>query len=345
MDDLISVIVPVYNCEKYVTKCIESIINQTYRNLEIILVNDGSSDNSLKVLMDYKNKDPRIKVIDKKNEGVSKARNEGIKVCKGDYITFVDADDWLELDMYEKMHNILVKEKVDMVRVNYYKNASNFDILFTGKNCNLANRKINNKEIVEKIIPSVLKDDIQALCPTFMYASKFRNYFSNEIFLGEDKLFCLELLSSIESIYISNVPYYHYFYNNNSSNFNNLDYKKNIDNFINLYNKIDKLLSKNKIYDNKIYLDNFIAKWIMTNLWIIYKKKINDRNFCKNMYNYVLENENIINVFQKSDIKKLSFFDNKIYACIKNRNISKITIWCKIRYVFVKLKNTLGGKT
>ena len=95
--DKISIIVPIYNCEKYLKRCLESIINQTYNNLEIILLNDGSSDNSLKIIKEYKKKDNRIIVIDKKNTGVSDTRNIGIQKASGKYICFCDSDDVLEL--------------------------------------------------------------------------------------------------------------------------------------------------------------------------------------------------------------------------------------------------------
>ena len=97
----VSVIVPVYNVEKYIRQCLESIINQTYKNLEIIVVNDGTKDNSMKIVEEYLS-DERIKVINKENGGIASARNRGIDEATGEYISFVDSDDWLELNTYEK---------------------------------------------------------------------------------------------------------------------------------------------------------------------------------------------------------------------------------------------------
>ena len=109
MDDLISVIVPVYKVEKYLDRCVESITNQTYKNLEIILVDDGSPDNCPKMCDEWAQKDSRIKVIHKENGGLSDARNAGLDVAAGDYISFVDSDDWIDLETYElvlkKMHD------------------------------------------------------------------------------------------------------------------------------------------------------------------------------------------------------------------------------------------------
>lgn len=102
---LISVIVPVYNVEPYIDRCIESIVNQSYTNLEIILVDDGSTDSSSTLCDKWKEKDNRILVIHKKNGGLSDARNAGLKMAKGEYIGFVDSDDWIAVDMYKKLMN------------------------------------------------------------------------------------------------------------------------------------------------------------------------------------------------------------------------------------------------
>lgn len=112
--DLISVIVPVYNVEKYLPKCLDSIINQTYNNLEIILINDGSTDNSGKICDEYATRDSRVKVIHKVNGGLSDARNAGLDICTGDYIGFVDSDDYIALDMYYVMYNYLIANNLDV---------------------------------------------------------------------------------------------------------------------------------------------------------------------------------------------------------------------------------------
>ena len=113
MDKLISVIVPIYNVEKYLTKCIESIINQTYKNLEIILVDDGSPDKSPIICDEYAKKDNRIKVIHKKNGGLSDARNYGMSLATGEYISFIDSDDYVTDDyimtLYSLIENMSVK--------------------------------------------------------------------------------------------------------------------------------------------------------------------------------------------------------------------------------------------
>ena len=141
----ISVIVPVYNVEKYLPQCIESIINQTYKNLEIILIDDGSTDSSGRICDEYAEKDDRIIVIHKENGGLSDARNTGLRKATGDFIGFVDSDDWLDVNMYEVLLETILKNNCDIISCGYcveYKNKSY-------KVC-LENQVINNKDIIKK---------------------------------------------------------------------------------------------------------------------------------------------------------------------------------------------------
>lgn len=130
MKNLISVIVPVYKVEKYINQCIESIVNQTYKNLEIILIDDGSPDSCPQICDEWKNKDIRIKVIHKQNEGLSQARNSGLEICTGDFISFVDSDDFLEKNMYEKLLQIFETNQTDVAacQINRYENNSIYPI-------------------------------------------------------------------------------------------------------------------------------------------------------------------------------------------------------------------------
>ena len=110
----VSVIVPIYNNEKYLKECLDSICNQTLTDIEIICVNDGSEDNSLKIIEEYKQKDNRIILINQDNLGVSAARNNGIKIATGEYIGFVDSDDYIDNDFYEKLYNAAKHNDSDM---------------------------------------------------------------------------------------------------------------------------------------------------------------------------------------------------------------------------------------
>ena len=119
MEELISVIVPVYNVEKYIKRCIDSIIQQEYRNLEIILVDDGSTDKSGIICDEYKKRDKRICVVHKENGGLSSARNIGIDLAKGNYIAFVDSDDYISVAMYSVLMKNIIEEKADISIINY----------------------------------------------------------------------------------------------------------------------------------------------------------------------------------------------------------------------------------
>ncbi len=111
---IISVIVPVYNVEKYLSKCLDTILNQTFSNIEIICVNDGSTDGSRKILAQYAQKDSRIKIVDKKNGGLSSARNAGMKVATGEFYSFIDSDDWIDVTMLEKLYKSMVSLNTDI---------------------------------------------------------------------------------------------------------------------------------------------------------------------------------------------------------------------------------------
>ena len=113
---LISVIIPAYGVEKYIAQCLESVISQTYKNLEIIVVNDSTKDRSAEIAKDYAAKDSRIKVYDFKNGGLSVARNRGLEIATGDYISYIDSDDWLDTKMYETLLEAAMKNEADMVK-------------------------------------------------------------------------------------------------------------------------------------------------------------------------------------------------------------------------------------
>lgn len=117
---LISVIIPVYGVEKYIGKCLESVMQQTYRNLEIIVINDGTKDKSAEIAKHYASKDKRIKVYDFPNGGLSVARNRGLKLATGDYIAYLDSDDWIEPVMYQTLLDAAIKNNADMVKCGFY---------------------------------------------------------------------------------------------------------------------------------------------------------------------------------------------------------------------------------
>lgn len=123
---LISIIIPVYNAERYIRRCIESVLSQTYKEIQVILINDGSTDNTLSILEEYSRSDSRIQLINKDNSGVSKTRNIGIDISDGEYIGFVDADDYLEPEMYEKLYNAIKKTAADVACCGYYQDFDTY---------------------------------------------------------------------------------------------------------------------------------------------------------------------------------------------------------------------------
>ena len=138
MSIAVSVIVPIYNVEKFLKRCLDSIINQTLKDIEIICVNDGSTDGSAEILDQYKNLDNRIIVLNCKNQGPSVARNTGMKIARGEYVSFVDSDDWIDNDFLEKLYVAAKKHDADAActYINRVYKLNSFFI--TKRNCPLS---------------------------------------------------------------------------------------------------------------------------------------------------------------------------------------------------------------
>ncbi|MDD5020557.1 MAG: glycosyltransferase [Endomicrobiaceae bacterium] len=128
---IISVVIPVYNVEKYLKQCLDSVISQTFTDFECICVNDGSTDNSLSILQEYATKDKRFKIFSKENRGISDTRNAGIELSIGEYITFIDSDDWVENNFLERLYSVAISESADIVSCNwkfYFNNEKTFEV-------------------------------------------------------------------------------------------------------------------------------------------------------------------------------------------------------------------------
>ena len=205
---LISIIVPVYNVEPYLYKCIDSIINQTYKNLEIILVDDGSPDNCGVICDEYAQKDNRIKVIHKTNGGLSDARNAGLNIAAGEWISFIDSDDWIEPTMYEVLLNL----------------AQNFDsqISVGGVADEIyENGKIITVKTTNSIVSSpYVLSRTQAMQKYFLGSwSAWDKIYRREIFdnirfpvgeINEDEAIVLQILENASNISYTNQVFYHY---------------------------------------------------------------------------------------------------------------------------------------
>ena len=244
--ELITVIVPVYNVEKYIHKCIDSIINQTYKNLEIILVDDGSPDNCGKICDEYAKKDSRIKVIHKENGGLSDARNAGIDVAKGEYLCFIDSDDEVTIDYVEYMYNMIVEDNTDMAISEVKKILKKSDI------ANLEVKEIEHNiyepEQVFYYMLLAIKGDVCAYAK--LYNKKlFDNIRYPKGKVYEDSATTYKIIDKCESISYGNKKCYLYYTRPGSIskkgkfNKNEYDYIENTDEMLKfLKNKYPNLL-------------------------------------------------------------------------------------------------------
>ena len=201
----ISVIVPIYKVEAYLKKCLDSIITQSYHNIEIILVDDGSPDNCGTICDEYAYKDNRIIVIHKKNGGLSSARNAGLDNCSGDYIMFVDSDDWIEENFCEKALNNILEKKVDCLVFGYFKHENN----------QIITKATNNPRYLssEKAILSIIKldDIIFNFAWNKIYCKKvFKEIRFPEGRLFEDQGTTYKIFDLVGKIYVLDSPLYHY---------------------------------------------------------------------------------------------------------------------------------------
>lgn len=335
----VSIIVPVYNNELYLEKCLDSIINQTYKNIEIILINDGSTDNSLNILRKYEKKDKRIIIIDKKNEGVSIARNAGIKKSTGEYITFVDSDDYIDLNFIEELHNAMINNNVDLVRCNYqvhYKELNKIDI---GNLKEISNKKLNKKNIRNEILEKVLDGSL----PCFVYLLMIKKekllntkLFPTDIHMMEDVVLYMDLIMNINSMFIIDKPLYNIYYNELGATNNAKNYERNINNvlLVNIY--IHKILSEYK-YDtniNKTKLNTANSIAISDFIFRHYLAKYNALSLCKELS----KNEIMNNILDNINYNEIEIQRKIILKCIKYKKFVLLNIYFKLRKIIYKIK-------
>jgi glycosyltransferase involved in cell wall biosynthesis len=202
MTPKISIIVPVYNCEKYLKKCIESILSQTYKNIEIILVNDGSLDNCGQICDEYKLKDSRIVVIHQENRGLSGARNSGLEVVTGNYIGFVDSDDWVGKEMYEVMLNVALKYDLNIVECGI--NETGLETEYNNTELNIVFE--NSFEALQRII----KNSDFSVCKKLYKKETIKDakFLLNRT--SEDVYFAVENIPKIKKMGYFEFPFYNY---------------------------------------------------------------------------------------------------------------------------------------
>jgi glycosyltransferase involved in cell wall biosynthesis len=206
----LSIIVPVYNADKTLVTCVNSILNQTYKNLECILINDGSTDNSAVICDELEKKDCRVKVVHQKNAGVSVARNNGLRIATGEWIGFVDSDDYIEKEMY---FVLLSNAKKYSVRIS----ICGFSIVENNKKSTI---RISNKKITsKKAIQNMKKKKYIAggPCNKLFHKSIIENtFFPSNIHFGEDTFFLVEAFHKVQYVAITTSAFYVYIKNNTS---------------------------------------------------------------------------------------------------------------------------------
>lgn len=213
-----SVIVPIYNVEKFLVKCIDSLLEQTYKDFELILVDDGSPDNSPKICDEYAEKDNRIKVIHKENGGLVSARKAGANIATGEYIVCVDADDWVELNYLETFANVIDSYNPDILLCEFYNDDGVEKIykpMFLREG--LYNKENIEKEIfpylIENINGKYISNNIWAKAVRRELYLSYQNLVDDSIKFGEDIAVTKPCMYKSNTIYIIKLPLYHYRYN------------------------------------------------------------------------------------------------------------------------------------
>ena len=243
----ISVIVPVYRAEKYIERCITSIVNQTYEELEILLIDDGSPDKCPQICEEWAKKDGRIEVIHKENEGVSSARNIGISKASGDYIVFVDSDDFLDSEFLYKMIKCLKKNNSDMAICNFYPNR---EIKLEEK---LTRNDVYNYLLDKKRFRGYTWNKLYKA--SIIKNNKIR--FENNIYICEDLLFNCEYINyCLSASYVNERLYY---YNDDSVSALNSKLNSKFLSIFDAYDQIEKIYIRNKCDLNKFYISYFIV--------------------------------------------------------------------------------------
>lgn len=321
-NDLISVIIPIYNSEKCIVSTVKSVLEQTYQNIEVVLVNDGSTDNSKQIIEDLLKYDKRIKIVNKPNGGVSSARNIGIKKSLGKYVTFIDADDKIEKDYLDILHFNIIQNSCDIVKCDY--KYSNNQKKFCLKNIIIDSK---NKSILEKEMFSSYKFNPvwgQLICKDLLKDITF----DEELQMGEDFKFNYYLYRKAGKIQI--ISNQLYIYNINPEgityNFSKSKIEIKIKNIVKLYDDI--------YYDshNQIILSRFLNE-IFPHIILLFKYK-GGENFL-NEYLYQA------NIYKKCETMNISQIKSKYKLGIVfliSKKIKLLKIYSRIIVLLKRIK-------
>lgn len=306
----ISIIIPVYNAEQYLRKSLESIIKQTYQNIEIICIDDCSTDNSLKILEEYAKQDQKIKIIKNSiNKGQAYSRNEGLKIANGKYIGFVDADDWIEEDTYETCVNIMKKDnsidivswKVKIVNDNCSDDDLFYKTAYNAHQCNLYGKHYLTSDVIletnsviwNKLFKKELIDDKHIEFPNGL--------------IFEDTYFIYKYLMNSSYIFFENKPYYNYVRHKNCT-LDNVYNSKTINNRLKIFERLYNYASENNKISKYKYLLKSLFEQFIYNDYLNANKK--DKKKVINFAKCIIKNVDN-NILDSSIINKL--IDNKLY--------------------------------
>lgn len=326
MDCTISVIVPVYNSEKYLKRCIDSILNQTYKAIELILVDDGSPDNCGKICDEYAKKDKRVRVIHKTNAGVSAARNSGLEIASGNYATFVDSDDYIEPEMYGNMMEKVHQYNCDVVMCDCIKDFTDHSEIYTH---DIRAGFYDKEQLVNEYYPHLLMmENVEYPATISNWLILFnRNKLGNLRYVvgvrySEDLLFGAQLVYNTDSFYyMKEQAYYHYYMNPTSAT-----HKFTVDkwnDYKTLHFEINKYFSECESFDFSHQIDLCL-------LFFVY-------NSVSNIFSADnLERE------KKFEIVKNILGDNEVRRMFSNMKVLKLPISKKLKIVTIIYKYRIG---
>ncbi|KAB7708180.1 glycosyltransferase [Bacillus aerolatus] len=321
----VSVIVPIYNAEKKLGKCIKSILNQTFNDFELILVNDGSIDNSLHICRGFEREDRRIKVIDKKNEGCIAARREGIENSSSDYIMFVDADDWIDKKSIETLYNETINNDLDITVCNMYKVLGN-GALFKKKNDSVYFSKdkiYSGEEIKKELVPAYFHGHPfpSSLCAKLYkkeLIAKSGNYLDRIYFLGEDLFYNLEMFLKAKRVKVISHSLYFYSFGGFTSKY----MPHLFEDMINGY-KIQKEVINEYFVTTKQEHYNGISIMLLntfkTCLCNLFGSKLSESNIKKSIAMYI-SNEDLIGTL--SNEGSIRYFPKEYLSAIREKDIN-----------------------
>lgn len=321
---IVSIVVPVYNAADYLPQLLESVKGQTFQDYELILVDDGSSDKSLEILENYRTKDPRIRVIHQENSGASAARNRGIEEARGEYLSFLDADDEIEPDMLQEMVMNSKKSQSELIVCGMYLDIMDQkgQVMDSSLMAEPAQVVVGNQEIRKYVIKTMDTSIMYSPCNKLYLTSIVKNYsirMRTDISIGEDLVFNLQYLKYTNVLSMIPYGYYHYYQRAAGQNLM-AQFRQNKADIMeewvqSLYTFADGLSDP--------YIIEFVSWMKIRWFFSCFIEMVGSNYAYRDKRKYIKE---IIKKEKLGDIKikKLSFFQRTLTACVASRNITMI---------------------